>query len=207
VTKPLVPPRRKNPLKRTRLPVPPPEGRSRQAHLLTRAAAEGVFGLPACLDCGALHYPPRDACPECLSCRIGLTACSPLGTLAVATVVTASNSVYFRERSPWRTGLVVLDAGPGVVAHVHGDCLEGGRTRLEWRLDRGIIAARNTLLVDSRSNTLVSSSGARCFLGGLGAPGGVHKFAWDLFVDALLQHAHLCDTQALEALELACGRV
>ncbi|MCZ8098665.1 MAG: SDR family NAD(P)-dependent oxidoreductase [Burkholderiales bacterium] len=135
--KPLVPPRRKNPLKRTRLPVPPPEGRSRQAHLLTRAAAEGGFGLPACLDCGALHYPPRDACPECLSGRIGLTACSPLGTLAAATVVTASNSVYFRERSPWRTGLVVLDAGPGVVAHVHGDCLEGGRTRLEWRLDRG----------------------------------------------------------------------
>ena len=43
MTKPLAPPPRKNPLKRTRLPVPPPDTRSRQAHLLTRAAADGTF--------------------------------------------------------------------------------------------------------------------------------------------------------------------
>lgn len=136
MAKPLAPPKRKNPLKRTRLPVAPPEGRSRQAHLLTRAAAEGRFGLPACQDCGALHYPPRDACPQCLGPRIGFAACSDLGTLRAATTVSVSNNVYYRERSPWRTGLVVLDAGPGIVAHVHGDCEEGGRVRLDWKLDR-----------------------------------------------------------------------
>lgn len=136
MTAPLPPPKRKNPLKRTRLPVSPPDLRSRQSHLLTRAAAEGRFGLPTCLDCGALHYPPRDACPHCLSSRIGMRECSALGTLAATTTVQISNNVYFRERSPWRVGLVTLDAGPGVVAHVHGDCADGGRVRLDWRLDR-----------------------------------------------------------------------
>jgi NAD(P)-dependent dehydrogenase (short-subunit alcohol dehydrogenase family)/uncharacterized OB-fold protein len=136
MTAPLAPPKRKNPLKRTRLHSPPPEMRSRRSHLLTKAAAEGRFGLPGCADCGMLHYPPRDACPECFSHRIALMACSDLGTLAAATSVQISNNVYFRERSPWRVGLVTLDAGPGVVAHLHGTCAEGGRVRLEWRLDR-----------------------------------------------------------------------
>ena len=136
MTKPLAPPPRKNPLKRTRLPVPPPDMRSRQAHMLTRAAAEGSFGLPGCRDCGKLHYPPRDACPHCLSSRIAMLECSPAGTLAAVTPTTVSNNVYYRERSPWRSGIVVMDAGPSVVSHVHGDCTEQGRVRLEWRLDR-----------------------------------------------------------------------
>jgi NAD(P)-dependent dehydrogenase (short-subunit alcohol dehydrogenase family)/uncharacterized OB-fold protein len=136
MTRPLAPPPRKNPLKRTRLPVPPPEARSRQWHLLTRAAAEGVFGLPVCRDCGTLHYPPRDVCPNCVSERIGFQPCSPAGTLLAATTVSVSNNVYFRERGPWRTGVVALEAGPSVICHVHGDCAEGGRVRLDWRLDR-----------------------------------------------------------------------
>ena len=49
MVEPLKAPKRKNPLKRTRLPVAPPDVRSRQSHLLTRAAAEGRFGLPGCL--------------------------------------------------------------------------------------------------------------------------------------------------------------
>lgn len=136
MTKPLAPPRRKNPLKRTRLPVPPPEARSRQSHLLTRAAAEGIFGLPGCTACGTLHYPPRDACPNCLSSDIDLVACADGGTLAEITSVHVSNHVYFRERGPWRVGLVRLDAGPSVVAHVHGDCTTGARVTLSWKLDR-----------------------------------------------------------------------
>lgn len=141
MTEPLAPPKRKNPLRRTRLPVPPPDMRSRQSHLLTRAAAEGVFGLPGCQDCGKVHYPPRDACPNCLSPRIALLACSDLGTLAEATSVQVSNNVYFRERSPWRVGLVTLDAGPHIVAHVHGDCATHDRVRLSWHLDRSGNAA------------------------------------------------------------------
>lgn len=141
MTEPLQPPKRKNPLRRTRLPSPPPDVRSRTAHLLTQAAAQGVFGLPGCKDCGALHYPPRDACPQCLGSTIVFKTCSDLGTLAASTVVQISNNVYFRERSPWRVGLITLDVGPGVVAHVHGDCVAGEQVRLTWRLDRSGNAA------------------------------------------------------------------
>src|SRR5207244_7191458 len=32
-----------------------------------------------------------------------------------------SQELYFRERAPWRIGVVQLDAGPSVIAHVHGE--------------------------------------------------------------------------------------
>ena len=47
-----------------------------------------------------------------------------------------STDPYFRERTPWRVGTVKLDAGPIVVAHLHGDAVEGGRVRLELKLDK-----------------------------------------------------------------------
>ena len=72
MTEPLPRPKRKNPLERTRAPVTPPAARSRATHRLTLAAAEGRFALPACTECGAVHYPARDVCPCCLGTRIGL---------------------------------------------------------------------------------------------------------------------------------------
>lgn len=136
MTEPLPRPKRKNPLKRTRLPLSPQPMRSRAAHLLTQAAAEGRFGLPTCLACGHHHYPPRDACPKCLAAEIVMAPASDLGQLAAATSVEVAQDLYFRERTPWRLGTVVLEAGPSVVAHLHGDCAEGDRVRLSWRLDR-----------------------------------------------------------------------
>jgi uncharacterized OB-fold protein len=70
MTPPLAPPKRKNPLKKTRLPLSPHEARSRAAHGLTAAAAQGRFELQVCSDCKAVIYPARDACPVCLSARV-----------------------------------------------------------------------------------------------------------------------------------------
>ena len=70
MTEPLIRPKRKNPLRRTRRPLSPQGVRSRTAHGLTAAAAEGRFALQVCVDCGAVVYPPRDACPTCLSPRL-----------------------------------------------------------------------------------------------------------------------------------------
>ncbi|WP_461326656.1 Zn-ribbon domain-containing OB-fold protein [Bradyrhizobium barranii] len=64
---PIKPPRRKNPLLRTRLPASPPRPRSRTSHGFTRAAAEGRFMLQRCDACGSFAYPAREACPSCLS--------------------------------------------------------------------------------------------------------------------------------------------
>ena len=63
MTEPLVRPKRKNPLRRTRQPLSPQGVRSRTAHGLTAAAAEGRFALQVCLDCGAVDLPAA----RCLS--------------------------------------------------------------------------------------------------------------------------------------------
>jgi NAD(P)-dependent dehydrogenase (short-subunit alcohol dehydrogenase family)/uncharacterized OB-fold protein len=136
VTKPLVRPRRKNPLKRTRLPLSPQRVRSRTAHGLTAAAAEGRFALQVCADCNTVIYPPRDACPSCLSARLPFRDVVRGGTLIAETTVRTSTDPYFRERTPWRLGTVKLDAGPVVVAHLHSDVVEGERVRLELKLDK-----------------------------------------------------------------------
>lgn len=136
MTRPLPPPPRKDPQKVTRQPTRPPEARSRAALGLSAAAAEGRFALQQCADCGAVQYPPRDACHACLGDDLRWEKQPRGGQLIAETTVRTSTKLYFRERTPWRMGTVRMDAGPVVLAHVHGDCPRGGRVRLDLRLDR-----------------------------------------------------------------------
>jgi NAD(P)-dependent dehydrogenase (short-subunit alcohol dehydrogenase family)/uncharacterized OB-fold protein len=133
---PLVRPKRKNPLARTHLPLLPQGARSRTAHGLTAAAAEGRFMLQVCAVCGHMPYPPRDACPRCLSARLAFNDANPNGKLLAETTIRVSTDPYFRERMPWRVGTVKLDAGPVIVAHLHGDAVEGERVKLALKLDK-----------------------------------------------------------------------
>ena len=136
MTTPLTPPPKKDPQKRTVSPTRPPEMRSRAALGLTAAAAEGRFQLQQCADCGAVQYPPRDACSSCLSPSLPWTDVNPEGELLAETTVRTSTKLYFRERTPWRAGSVKLDAGPTIIAHIHGDVARGARVKLLSRLDR-----------------------------------------------------------------------
>jgi NAD(P)-dependent dehydrogenase (short-subunit alcohol dehydrogenase family)/uncharacterized OB-fold protein len=136
MTTPLHRPKRKNPLAHTRLPLAPPGARSRTAQGLTAAAAQGRFALQVCAECNAVVYPPRDACPICLSPRLPFKDVDPHGILVSETTVRVSPETYFRERAPWRVGLVKLDVGPVVVAHLHGDVREKAAVRLAIKLDR-----------------------------------------------------------------------
>jgi NAD(P)-dependent dehydrogenase (short-subunit alcohol dehydrogenase family)/uncharacterized OB-fold protein len=136
MSKPLTAPKRKNPLKKTPAPLRPQGVRSRTAHGLTAAAAEGRFALQVCTDCAIVVYPPRDTCPACLSARLPYRDVDRGGTLVAETTVRVSTDSYFRERMPWRVGTVKLDAGPVVVAHLHGDAREGARVRLALKLDK-----------------------------------------------------------------------
>ena len=136
MTDPLTKPRRKDPLKKTREPLLPQGTRSRTAHGLTAAAAEGRFALQVCADCGATLYPPRDACPKCLSARVPFQDVPTGGIVLAETTIRTSTDVYFRERLPWRIGTVALDCGPSFVAHLHGDVAEGDRVRMTLRLDK-----------------------------------------------------------------------
>lgn len=137
MTEPLKRPKRKNPILRTRLPVLPPWARSRIALGLTAAAALGRFDLQVCRDCGAVQYPPREACHRCLSLRLVWQTQTGAGELISDTTLAHSHDVFFRERLPWRLGMVRLDCGPSVIAHLHGDVPPAPtRVRVSARLDK-----------------------------------------------------------------------
>src|SRR6516225_4161084 len=137
VTSPLVRPPRKNPVLRTRVPSLPPGMRSRVALGLTAAAALGRFELQACRDCGRVQYPPREACCACLSRRLDWRVQDGAGELLSETMLRHSFELFFRERMPWRLGMIRLDCGPVLVAHLHGDCSPApARVRVRASLDR-----------------------------------------------------------------------
>lgn len=133
---PVKPPRRKNPLLRTRLPTSPPKPRSRTSHGLTSAAAEGRFKMQRCGSCTTFVYPVRDACPSCLSGDLAFVDAPRGGKVLCETTVRVSGDVYFRERAPWRVGLVRLECGPTMVAHLHADCEEGAAVSMSLQLDK-----------------------------------------------------------------------
>ena len=136
MTDPLQRPPKKDPQKRTVSPTLPPEMRSRTSIGLSAAAAEGRFMLQRCAECGTVPYPPRDACPSCLSVELSWVDVAPEGELLAETTIRTSTNLYFRERAPWRTGTVKLDAGPVIICHVHGDVKPHARVRLRNLLDR-----------------------------------------------------------------------
>jgi NAD(P)-dependent dehydrogenase (short-subunit alcohol dehydrogenase family)/uncharacterized OB-fold protein len=142
---PLARPKRKNPIMPTRQPMLPPWARSRAALGLTAAAALGRFELQVCGNCGAVQYPPREACHQCLSGTLQWREQSGSGELIAETTVHHSNDLYFRQRLPWRLGLVRLDAGPTAVVHLHGGCSPApSRVRVGARLDKsgqGVLVA------------------------------------------------------------------
>jgi len=137
MTAPFVRPRRKNPVLRTRVPLHPPAIRSRAALGLSAAAAMGRFSLQVCEDCQRIQYPPREACGSCLSSRLRWREQAGLGELLADTNVHLSQEPYFRERAPWRVGMVRLDAGPTVIVHLHSACGSAPvRVRVGARLDK-----------------------------------------------------------------------
>lgn len=136
MTKPIAPPTRKNPLEKTRQPLLPPSTRSRAAHGLTLAAAEGRFALQRCEECQTYTYPPRDACPHCLSNMLPFLDAPDGGKLVCETTIHVSSDSYFREHLPWRQGIVMSECGPQIIAHIHGDCVEGQAVRLSLQLDK-----------------------------------------------------------------------
>lgn len=129
-------PPKKDPQKRTNSPTLPPFARSRQGLAFTVMAAEGRFALQTCMACAHVTYPPREVCPKCWSMELVWRDVADGGRLISETTLRTSVNTYFRERMPWRIGTVQLDAGPTVVAHVHGDVGEFERVRMIARTDK-----------------------------------------------------------------------
>jgi uncharacterized OB-fold protein len=126
-------------------PVSPPRVRSRAALALTAAAAVGRFELQVCRACGAVQYPPREACYRCLSSLLDWKLQAGGGELLSETRLRHSHDDFFRGRVPIRLGLVRLDSGPTAVVYLHSS-VEGAptRVRVDVRLDRagqGVLVA------------------------------------------------------------------
>ncbi|HSV57679.1 MAG TPA: SDR family NAD(P)-dependent oxidoreductase [Variovorax sp.] len=137
MTMPLMRPKRKNPVLRTRQMNLPPWQRGRVALGITAAAAEGRFELQQCEECGTVQYPPREACRKCLSAALRWREQSGEGNLLGSTTLHHSNDLFFRERLPWRLGLVHLDSGPTLMVHLLGEVGDApSRIRVGARLDR-----------------------------------------------------------------------
>jgi uncharacterized OB-fold protein len=120
----------------------PPAVRSRVFSGLTAAAARGRFELQVCQNCGATQYPPREACHQCLSVVLEWTLQSGRGELLSQTTLFHSHHEFFRERLPWRVGIIKLDCGAILIGHLSGD-VQGApsRVRVEARLDEAGQAA------------------------------------------------------------------
>jgi NAD(P)-dependent dehydrogenase (short-subunit alcohol dehydrogenase family)/uncharacterized OB-fold protein len=145
--------RAKNPILRTRQPTLPPASRSRVALGLTAAAARGRFALQVCRDCGAVQYPPREVCRACLSHRLVWRPQDGRGELLTETTLRNAQELYFRERLPWRTGIVRLDAGVNLIAYLHASVgAAPRRVRVEVALDRAGQAALVAMPEDGRAD-------------------------------------------------------
>jgi uncharacterized OB-fold protein len=96
----------------------PPSIRSPAALGLTAAAAKGRFELQVCRNCGAVQYPPREACHRCLGSILDWTLQDGAGELISETLLFHSHDEFFRPYLPIRLGLVKLDCGTTAVVYV-----------------------------------------------------------------------------------------
>jgi NAD(P)-dependent dehydrogenase (short-subunit alcohol dehydrogenase family) len=88
----------------------------------------------------------------CLSHRLEWREIDGAGELITDAVLHHSNELYYRERVPIRLGTVRLDAGPSVLAHVHGDCTAPSRVRVRAHLDKSGQAALIALPTEDTAN-------------------------------------------------------
>ena len=86
---PLPEPVRKDPQKKTRSALVPPLARSRLGMRLGAQAARGRFHLQHCKSCEFIVWPPREACPSCLS-DLEWRAADPHGRLIAETTLETS---------------------------------------------------------------------------------------------------------------------
>ncbi len=100
--------------------------------------------LQKCADCGAVSWPPRDVCASCWSADLEWRPVSSNGAVLVETTLHSSNETFFRDRLPWRIGIVKLEAGPVAYAHLSAGVAAGEAARLvactDWR-GRGVLIA------------------------------------------------------------------
>jgi uncharacterized protein len=91
----------------------PPQLRTAHGAALQHGTA-GELILPVCGTCGAVQYPPRELCGNCLSDNLVLRNVDCRGVVVAASTIQHSLEPYFAARLPWQLASVKLDCGPVV---------------------------------------------------------------------------------------------
>jgi len=99
-----------------------------------RAEMRG-FILQHCAGCGAVQWPPRDACASCWSEKLEWRSAKGSATVIAATALHISHEDFFASRAPWRIGTLKFAEGPVAYAHLHKDIFEGDIALVLARLD------------------------------------------------------------------------
>lgn len=85
------------------------------------AARERRLLIRQCKSCGAKHFMPRHACPECLSDQLEWIESKGLGKVHSYSVVYRAPTPAFAADSPYVVALIDLDEGPRMFTNIVGD--------------------------------------------------------------------------------------
>lgn len=110
----------------------------------SRRAGAGGLQMQKCAACSEISWPPRDVCGVCWSDALQWTGVSSSGAVIATTTLHHSMEKFFSDRLPWRIGLIRLDAGPVVYAHLHHAIKDGDAAKIEAHRDfkgRGVLIA------------------------------------------------------------------
>jgi hypothetical protein len=84
---------------------------------------EGKIMGTKCKNCGALNFPPRADCANCLSSDVEWVELSGKGKLITYTTAHFA-PVGFEDDAPYTLALVELEEGPRVLAHLSKEISE-----------------------------------------------------------------------------------
>ena len=100
--------------------LPPPELDERNQPLVQNAA-QNVFVLPVCADCGAIMAPPVANCTTCLSDTIEWRPSSGTGTVFSFIDYHRAWVKEFESLIPYNVSIIELDEGPRMISNVLTD--------------------------------------------------------------------------------------
>jgi uncharacterized protein len=106
-------------------------------------AAQSIFALQVCEDCGDTRLPPSPVCPRCLSENQAWKPSSGRGTLESWVDFHRAYWDGFKDELPYRVCLVRLDEGPIIISDLSGDQTKakiGAKLRVTFEpLSEGIL--------------------------------------------------------------------
>lgn len=137
----------------------PPGSRTTVWNEVNTAAISHRFVLPVCEDCQTVLYPPREVCSECLGDELQWQDIDAIGKVIGTTTLHVSTSDFFRAHIPLHVGLIKLDCGPVVYAHMSNENIRiNSRVTLVNRPDKSgngvFIAVREGLDPDTELKNL-----------------------------------------------------